>query len=309
MKVKMPVSAEAHQWFTPSLPGRTRMAKISVMGSSVSYWVYEPVEAPADAPTVLAVHGFRGDHHGLLRIADHLPGMRLVMPDLPGFGKSAAFESEPHTVDSYVEFLHGFMAATGLGADTVLLGHSFGSIIASHFVAADPDAVLKLILINPIAAPALEGPKGLLTRLAVIYYQVSARLPERLGLAVLRSPLIVRLMSITMAKTRDPQLRRFIHGQHHSYFSAFANRDALQESFRASVGSNVREVATRLELPVLLVAGEKDEIAVLKDQHLLLGELPHGTLCVIPDVGHLIHYETPEPAAAAIRTFLEEPPA
>ena len=33
------------------------------------------------------------------------------------------------------------MAALGLGPDTVLLGHSFGSIVASHYVAAHPGTV------------------------------------------------------------------------------------------------------------------------------------------------------------------------
>ena len=127
--------------------------------------------------------------------------------------------------------------------DTVLLGHSFGSIIASHFVAANPGAVAELILVNPIAAPALEGPKGLMTKLAVLYYEAAARLPRRLGQALLRSQLIVRVMSETMAKTRDKDLRRFVHAQHSAYFSAFADRDSLLQAFKASVGSNVAEVA------------------------------------------------------------------
>ena len=65
----------------------------------------------------------------------------------------------------------------------------------------------------------------------------------------------------------------------------------------------------QLALPVLLVAGEKDEIAMLPDQHKLKALLPDGTLEVIPGVGHLIHYETPEPAAGFIRRFLKDHPA
>jgi len=143
----------------------------------------------------------------------------------------------------------------------------------------------------------------------VFYYRLAARLPRRLGLALLRSPLIVRVMSEAMAKTPDKELRRFIHGQHHAYFSAFADRDSLLESFTASVSGNVAEVASRLTLPVLLIAGEKDEIAMLPDQHRLAALLPDGTLKVIPGVGHLIHYETPAPAAGFIRSFLKDHPA
>lgn len=296
-------------YFSADLEARTSASSVVLDGGRVAFWTCEPLLAGPKTRTILVIHGFRGDHHGLLRVADQLPEMRIIMPDLPGFGASDAFTSGGHSVERYGAFITRFMAALGLGPETVLLGHSFGSIIASHFVAGHPGTVSPLILINPIAAPALEGPKGLMTRLAVLYYRLSARLPRPLGLALLRSPLIVRVMSETMAKTADPGLRRFIHDQHHAYFSAFASRDSLLESFTASVSSHVAEVAGRLTLPVLLIAGEKDEIAVLPDQRRLAALLPDGELRVIPGVGHLIHYETPEPAATFIRSFLKDHPA
>ncbi|WP_412883022.1 alpha/beta fold hydrolase [Arthrobacter phoenicis] len=289
-----------------ALQNRATASTVDLNGTRVAYWTYEPVQETLDTRTILVIHGFRGDHHGLLRVADQLPEMRLVMPDLPGFGVSGALAAGAHSVEGYGRFVADFMAALGLGPETVLLGHSFGSIITSHFVAHHPDAVSELILINPIAAPALEGPKGLMTKAAVLYYEAAARLPRRLGNALLRNQLIVRVMSETMAKTRDKRLRQFVHAQHTAYFSAFADRDSLLEAFKASVGNNVAEVAERLTLPVLLIAGEKDEIAALPDQHKLLPRLPDGTLDVIPGVGHLIHYETPEPAAGFIRRFLKD---
>ncbi len=301
--------SDAPSYFSPGLEARTHAGQLELHGSTVAYWTYEPVRETAETRTILVIHGFRGDHHGLLRVADQLPEMRLIMPDLPGFGSSAAFAAGEHSVEQYGTFITGLMAALGLGPDTVLLGHSFGSIVAAHFVASHPGAVRPLILINPIAAPALEGPKGVMTKLAVLYYRLGARLPRALGLALLRSPLIVRVMSEAMAKTGDRELRAFIHAQHHSYFSAFANRESLLESFTASVSGHVAEVAEKLTLPVLLVAGEKDEIATLPDQRHLATLLPDGALKVIPGVGHLIHYETPAPAAGFIRSFLKENPA
>lgn len=308
MKTAASPPSPMSSFFSPGLAARTRASDIVINGGAVAYWTYEPVRATPDTRTILVIHGFRGDHHGLLRVADQLPEMRIIMPDLPGFGSSAAFVSGGHSIGQYGTFISSFMAALGLGPDTVLLGHSFGSIVAAHFVATHPGAVTQLILINPIASPALEGPKGIMTKLAVLYYRLAARLPRALGLALLRSPLIVRVMSEAMAKTSDKELRRFIHGQHHAYFSAFANRESLLESFTASVGSHVAEVAGKLNLPVLLVAGEKDEIATLPDQHRLAALLPDGVLKVIPGVGHLIHYETPGPAAGFIRGFLKDHP-
>lgn len=283
---------------------------LDVSGTPVHYWEYSPdSDVSADCRTLVMVHGFRGDHHGLERVVELLPQHRIIMADLPGFGESPAFAAGKHDIAGYSAFLGSFLDALSLGPGTVLLGHSFGSIVTSHFVAANAGRVFPLILVNPIASPALEGPKGIMTKLAVFYYWASARLPAALGNALLRSKLIVRVMSVTMAKTRDPDLLEFIHGQHHAYFSGFANRDMLLESFQASVSGTVREVAARLTLPTLLIAGAEDEIATLPKQYDLLELLPDGELVVIDKVGHLIHYETPEPAATAITDFLERHPA
>ncbi|ALO66856.1 hydrolase [Arthrobacter alpinus] len=282
---------------------------LNVAGTPVHYWEYAATEPSAVSRTIVMVHGFRGDHHGLERVVELLPEHRIIMADLPGFGISPAFASGQHDIPGYVAFLASFLDALDLGPDTVLLGHSFGSIVVSHFVAAHPDRVYPLILVNPIASPALEGPKGIMTKLAVFYYWASAKLPAPLGNTLLRSKLIVHVMSVTMAKTRDKALLAFIHGQHHAYFSGFANRDMLLESFQASVSGTVREVATALTLPTLLIAGAQDEIATLPNQHKLLEILPQGELLVIDGVGHLIHYETPQPAAIAITAFLERHPA
>ncbi|SEE52336.1 Pimeloyl-ACP methyl ester carboxylesterase [Arthrobacter alpinus] len=307
-KASIPGPTAADSPLAVKLANRESAHVLTVVGDTVHYWEYAAVSAPPTR-TLVMVHGFRGDHHGLERVVELLPDYRIIMADLPGFGASPAFATMKHDIAGYGAFLGAFLDALELGPDTVLLGHSFGSIVVSHFVASHPHRVFPLILVNPIAAPALEGPKGIMTKLAVFYYWASAKLPAKPGNALLRSKLIVQIMSVTMAKTRNKELLGFIHGQHHAYFSGFANRDMLLESFQASVSGTVREVASRLKLPTLLIAGAEDEIATLPNQHKLLDLLPDGQLEVIQNVGHLIHYETPEPAAAAIINFLERHPA
>jgi len=185
----------------------------------------------------------------------------------------------------------------------VILGHSFGSIVVSAAVAGGLETP-RVILVNPIGAPALEGPRGILTRLAVFYYWAGAKLPERMGEALLRSGLIVRVMSVSMAKTRETELRRFIHDQHDTYFSRFADRDVLHDAFVASVSHDVSEFAAQIAQPTLLVAAQKDDITPIEAERVLAGIFPDAELVEIPEVGHLIHYETPAPAADAIRRFL-----
>ena len=77
--------------FSAGLEARTHGSEVVLDGARVAYWSYEPVRVTPETRTILVIHGFRGDHHGLLRVADQLSEMRLIMPDLPGFGSSAAF--------------------------------------------------------------------------------------------------------------------------------------------------------------------------------------------------------------------------
>lgn len=273
-------------------------------GAVQRYWDFAPASgAPAELPTLFMVHGFRGDHHGLLRIVEALPFHRIVVPDLPGFGRSEALDGV-HDVDAYADFVSFSFTAFALGPDTVLLGHSFGSIVASRWAADHPTAIAALVLINPICEPALEGANRLASRLAAVYYRVGAALPERLGLALLGNPGIVLGMSSMMAKTRDRALRRYIHGQHLSYFSTYASRRVLLEAFQASITGTVRDEAARLLMPVLLVAAEKDDLGSVAGQRALADLIADARLEIIPEVGHLVHYETPDEAARLITSFL-----
>ena len=272
--------------------------EVEVLGGTTAYWVYGDAAAET---TIVAVHGFRGEHHGLDPVVAHLPGIRVVSPDLPGFGETAPLPRRAHDLDPYARWLRAF--AEAVAPDAVVLGHSFGSIVASAAVAGGLSTP-KLILVNPIGAPALEGPRGVLTRLAVFYYLAGARLPRALGEGLLRNGLIVRVMSNAMAKTRDPALRRFVHEQHDEYFSRFADRDVLHEAFVTSVSHDVREFAPRIAQPTLLIAAEKDDITPIEAERHLATLFPDAQLVEIPAVGHLIHYETPQAAADAIREFL-----
>jgi pimeloyl-ACP methyl ester carboxylesterase len=275
-----------------------RREEIEAAGSRTAYWVYGPDDA---ATTILAVHGFRGDHHGLEPVVAHLPDVRVVMPDLPGFGETPPPADRRLDLDAFADWLTAFAAAAAPGA--VVLGHSFGSIVAAAAVARGLPTP-RLILVNPIGAPALEGPRGLLTRLAVFYYWAGANLPAVLGTALLRSPVIVRVMSMAMAKTRERRLRRWIHDQHARFFSGFSDREALHDAFVTSVSHDVRAYAPRIAQPTLLVAADRDDITPIEAERALRGMFPDARLVELSGVGHLIHYEKPAEAAEAIRSFL-----
>lgn len=272
----------------------------TIMGSNVAYWVSNPEKKHV----VVMIHGFRGTHEGLDEITSRLSDFQVIVPDLPGFGESTPFGGgNSHDIKHYVAFLKEFLQSLELDRP-VLLGHSFGSIIAAHFTAQHNEKIDKLILVNPINAPALKGSKAAMTKLAILYYWLGKKLPSKASKVLLSNKGIVLVMSITMAKTKNKKLRQKIHANHFQHFSRFANPSVVDQSFKASASHTAREVAHNITVPTLLIAGDKDDITSIKVQQAAIKDYPQGQLVVIKDVGHLIHYEKPGEAVAAINSFL-----
>lgn len=253
--------------------------------------------------TIILIHGFRGTHNGLELIAGHLKQYTTIIPDLPGFADGEALQT--YDLDSYVEWLKNFIKRQNLATPPILLGHSFGTIVCAAYAAKYQSTIEKLILVNPIGAPALEGPRGILSKLAVFYFRLGTILPKPVAHKWLASKMVVDLMSQTMIKTKDKQTRKFIFDQHHKYFSLFHSPKSVSEAFGVSVNHNVRESAADITVPTLLIAGEKDDITPLSKQKELQALFPHATLEVIQRSGHLTHYETPDQIARFVDDFIK----
>lgn len=254
-----------------------------------------------DGAPVLALHGLRGSHHGLAPLASRLTGHRVVVPDLPGFGASPPFTDRAHDVDGYARWASALLAE--LGPDTVLLGHSFGSIVAAAVCAAAATTPRALVLVNPIAEPAsgAGGITGLGTAATALLHSGAARL----GLdGVLRHRLLADAATVSMTTTRDPLLRHWISDEHRAHFGTFATTASLLECFRAAGSGSVRPWAPRITVPTLLLAGARDRVAPPAGQHALAAAFADARLVLLPRTGHLVHYEAPAWAAREIRGFL-----
>jgi pimeloyl-ACP methyl ester carboxylesterase len=275
-----------------------REHELNILGSRTRYWEYGPADA---RHTVVIAHGYRGDHHGLEPVIARLPEVRFIGPDLPGFGDSTPLTEAPHSIGGYGRWLGELLTALGISGDAVLLGHSFGSIVTTHAV-VEGLAPPGLILVNPIASDPHRVAGSRATR---AFYAVGRRFPERFARGWLGNWLIVRFMSMALAKTPDRDLRRWIHEEHHRYFNRFADAATVAEAFDASL-TDITRVAPRIDVPVLMIAGEIDRIAPLEGQRSTVGLFPDAELVVLPSVGHLIHYEAADGAATAIRAFLRD---
>ena len=322
----------------PLIPGTRHDALIGDGAQAVMtrYWQYgkgmNDGTFPEGSYPVLLVHGFRGDHHGLEIIANYLlkliPNVSIISPDLPGFGRSADLPENTRdegaqgedNINAYVAWLNNFVKHTNPAREDAqplplhLVGHSFGSIVTSAFAAAHPASLALLSLINPISEPALEGSQRVASRLASLYYRAGAALPEKIGYPLLRSQLITRLSSEVMMRTKDRAMRRFINGQHAAYFGSFGSRRGVLSAYEASIAHTAAEYAAAIRVPVQMLVAEDDDLGTPETARAMYATLTSRSLPspstgarerldMIPEVGHLIHYETPHLAAELIADF------
>ncbi len=262
----------------------------------------------ADAPRVLALHGWLDNAASFVPLAPLLPDLELVALDLPGHGLSAhlaagADYSFSGAVNAVLD------AADALGWERfALLGHSMGGGIASLLAAACPERVERLVAIEALGALA-EAPE---------------RTAERMRDAIAASRAL-RGKSLRVFPDLDMAIRaRMTAGARvGSRLAEPAARLLVERGSRVVDGGHVWSSDPRLTLPTFLrptqaqindlVAGIACPTRVifadpaqpylpdaLRRERAAL--LPQGEL-VVMEGGHHLHMEQPDEVAAVIGDF------
>jgi lipase len=94
---------------------------------------------------LLCLHGIEAHGFRFAGLAQRLPAVTVVAPDLRGHGRSPMVG--PWTLEQHIYDLGGLL--NGLGPDTTVLGHSYGGLIAWELARAHPTLVRGLVLVDP----------------------------------------------------------------------------------------------------------------------------------------------------------------
>lgn len=156
-----------------------RGVRVPVAGGDLHVGVWD---APsADAPTIVAIHGVTSSHLAWELLAEALPEVRIIAPDLRGRGRSNELTG-PAGMASHAADLADVFRALDLGP-TLVVAHSMGAFVAVAFAARHPELVSRLVLVDgglPLDAPAGLTPDELV---AAILGPTAARLNLRFGSA------------------------------------------------------------------------------------------------------------------------------
>ena len=218
-------------------------------------------------PWVLALHGWRRDHHDFDAT---LTGVDALALDLPGFGAT------PEPPDGWGAA--DYAAAVEPVLDdmqrpVVVLGHSFGGRVAVHLAARRPDDVAALVLTGvPLIRKQGTGRPALSFRIA--------RALNQRGL---------------VNEARMDALR-----EKHGSADYRAAKGVMRDVFVRVVNESYEEQLRAVRCPVELVWGEDDTEAPIKVAEQAAGLLSDANLTRLPGAGHL----TPTTAPDSLRDAL-----
>ena len=240
--------------------------EVRVSGHPVPYRV-----VGAGEPVIL-LHGLSGSTRWWEQnIPGLAPDYELYLVDLPGFG---AMRRHPRrfVLTEAAAWLLAWMEAVDLPA-AHLVGHSMGGYICLRVAADRPEAVRRLVLVDPAGVP---------TGRSLLGYAVPALKAARHA-----AP---RFLPVLL-----PDALR-------------AGPVTLWRATRALLGEDVREHLAAITAPTLLMWGEYDPLVPLEIGYLLRKNIAGSRLLIFRNTGHVPMVERPREFNAALLRFLAGEP-
>jgi lipase len=245
------------------------------------------------APAIVCVHGLTAHAGRYRKLAEERLAARyhVLAPDLRGHGRSTWVP--PWNLETFVGDL--LETAQGAGIErAVWIGHSFGGRLVRELAASTPEAVERVVLLDPGGGNA--DPESLLVRAEALRADESfgsvEEAMESWRPTVRYAPEELLREGVTSYLERSPDGRyRFLYSQ--------AARIAI-------MGELARPVTPYHGIPTLLVIAEESEIVTPEARDALAFQLGEDLEVTTVAGGHSVDLDAFEETAAAIERFLSD---
>ena len=274
------------------------IGELAVHGNLVRY-----AQAGTTGPVVVLVHGIASRaaqwEQVMARLGEHY---RVIAPDLLGHGLSAKPRGD-YSLGAHACGIRDLLAA--LGHDRVtLVGHSLGGGIAMQFAYQFPERIERLALINAgglgrdvspfLRAASLPGSELVLPVIAGSWVRKAASSVDGLlGKAHVRVPAGMREALVGFGSLGDAATRQaFVH----------TARSVIDVRGQRVDGRDRLYLA--VDLPLLVVWGEKDAIIPVEHGRAVGEALPNARVEVFARSGHFPHLTEPQRLAELFHDWL-----
>ena len=252
-----------------------------------------------DGPVLVLLHGNGAmiEDFQISGITDRAArSFRVIAFDRPGFGHSNRPRGTDWTPAAQARLISTALARMGVD-QAVIVGHSWGALVAVTLALDNPRLVKGLILISGYfyQSPRLDA--------QMVRLVAQPGLEDVLSYTV--SPLLGRLLwSPIMDEVFGPDAmpERFARFPEAMALRPSQLRAATEEVALLNTGAGALEGRLgRLTIPVAIVVGGGDRLIDPRSQSARLHtDLPQSTLRLIPGGGHMVHQTATDDVMAAI---------
>jgi pimeloyl-ACP methyl ester carboxylesterase len=237
----------------------------------------------AGDPPLLLLHGIGNHTHFAPQIEHFSRSHRVVAPDLPGFGQSAAPKRE-YSITAFADDITGLCHELDLQG-VVIVGHSMAGAIALEAAAAHPELPSAIVLLDPIPIiplPALRAQRE--------------QLAHAIAGPTYREAFRSFAESRMFRPTDDPELRARIVEE-----MCGTPQHVLAPTFASLSEWSGEDIVSGVSIPVLLITAGDGLPADLTRTREILPQLELGRTV---GVGHFAHAMDPTQVNAMIDRFL-----
>jgi pimeloyl-ACP methyl ester carboxylesterase len=261
------------------------------------------IELPGTGTPLICLHGYSDladTWRPLMRALQHT-GRHVIAVDLPGFGRATPLAAGPvlPQLDGFVATLVREVAAA-TGEQAVLVGNSLGGC-ASLRAAADPGL--------PIAVVVPISPAGFGHSLAIKLAETRRELAPLLERGRVPMPVVRRVMEATFRRAACPNPRRADREAVRAWVDQFQTREDLVRimSYAAPVIAELQTSPrdTAIEVPILLLWGDRDRLTLHGGARHLLAANPHTEFVPLHGSGHCPQLEIAPRIARLITEFVD----
>jgi pimeloyl-ACP methyl ester carboxylesterase len=248
----------------------------------------------ADAPAVVAVHGWLDNAASFSALAEHLPGVRLIALDLAGHGHSEHLpRGASYPFVDWIAMVDEVTHVLGL-PQFALLGHSMGAAISALLAGTFPSRVTRLVAIEglgPLSEPVEQAPQRLATALAAARTEPPVSPPRPYASSLDK---FASARSLTAAQAEPLAQRAMVVGDDGVRWR-FDPRLRVSSRWRMSEAMVMAYLA-RIACPTLVIRGTQGS-GFAPTQGSARFEAVSGAKLVSLEGGHHLHVSHPEAVA------------
>jgi len=247
------------------------------------------------ARPIIILHGLRGDHKALINFGKLFDGYRVIIPDLPGHGKSE--EISVHTMDSYSKWLLGLISQLKL-KNIIVIGHSLGANIGMMAVKKDKGKNITQ-LIAFLLYPKYHD-SGI-NRAVKSLYQIGKKIPHNISRKLLQSrPISYITIRPMVSSSKKDKVQWLIRENHRTSQKVEPNVviDILEDLGTENMINHVEPSVDQI-----FVVTSEDKFSH-NEEIKNISSKAGGKLIEINNLGHLAPLEDPEILAEAIIEFI-----